>query len=140
MLPHICSLLMDIPFYLKRATPQRFLAVHGKVCIGLVERRDTTRRHFNVRRLLAFDARLASIHLLQFPRRFSQVPPPLPRKREEKPTPTSKFRVHLVSYLCASLSFRFASPRSRFCVLFICALAVQTIYNFNAHTGPATEH
>jgi len=105
----------------------KFFPVYLQECVGSLKSVTQQVRHFNVRRLLAFDARLASIHLLQFPRRLPQITPPYsthPPLKIEKKNPrlfqiSSTFGQLFMRF--AFISFWFVSPRSGFCVLFICA-------------------
>lgn len=127
-------------------TSVRILVYH--IFVEFFERRDTTRR-FNVRRLLAFDACLASIHLLQFPRRFH--PPIHPKKHPRIQRKNKKKRTFIPNFeyiwsVIYALRFHFVGDSLCLASLMVPAcdvfylfvpLAVQTIYNFNAHTEPS---
>lgn len=110
-------------------TSVRILVYH--IFVEFFERRDTTRR-FNVRRLLAFDACLASIHLLQFPRRFH---PPIHLRNTHEFSERTKKNAHLfqisstfgqlfMRFAFISSAIRSASPRSWclpvMCFIYLC--------------------
>lgn len=106
-------------------------------------------RQFNVRRFLAFDARLASIHLLQLPRRsrrtlYAPDPSPRPLRRHKRPQfiPSPNFEyiwsvIYALRFHFVGISFR-SGPLMVLCFIYLCLwLFKQFIILMHTQARPA---